>query len=308
MTNEEIISAMKRCTLCPRECGADRNTGHGFCGEGRTARIARAALHMWEEPCISGTGGSGTVFFSGCTLRCVFCQNHEISHEGKGFAVTEGQLAGCFLRLKEQGAHNINLVNPTHFVPQILAALDMCGDIGIPVVYNTGGYEKPETLEMLRGRVSVFLPDLKYFDSALSKKYSSAADYYDRAVAAIGKMYDIAGKPVFDGDGIMQRGVIVRHLILPNSRKDSIALIEKLAERFAPDEIMVSLMAQYTPVYRASEFPEISRRLSGFEYKTVAEALERAGFDGFMQERGSADEGFIPEFYDEAPEGYFGKL
>lgn len=304
MTNEEIISAMKRCTLCPRECGADRNTGHGFCGEGRTARIARAALHLWEEPCISGTRGSGTVFFSGCTLRCVFCQNHEISHEGKGFAVTEGQLADCFLRLKKQGAHNINLVNPTHFVPQILAALDLCGDLGIPVVYNTGGYENPETLEMLRGRVSVFLPDLKYFDSALSKKYSSAADYFDRAVAAIGKMYDIAGKPVFDGDGIMQSGVIVRHLILPNSRRDSIALIEKLAERFAPDEIMVSLMAQYTPVYRAGEFPEISRRLSGFEYKTVAEALERTGFDGFMQERGSADEGFIPEFYDEPPSEY----
>ena len=260
---------------------------------------------MWEEPCISGTRGSGTVFFSGCTLRCVFCQNHEISHEGKGFAVTEEQRAECFMQLKRQGAHNINLVNPTHFVPQILAALELCGDIGIPVVYNTGGYEKPETLEMLRGRVSVFLPDLKYFDSALSRKYSSAADYYDRALAAIEKMYDIAGKPVFDDDGIMQSGVIVRHLILPNSRKDSIALIEKLAERFKPDEIMVSLMAQYTPVYRAKEFRELSRRLSAFEYRTVAEALERTGFDGFMQERGSADESFIPEFFGSPPEGIF---
>ena len=298
MTEAEIKSMMERCTLCPRECKADRNSGHGFCGEGSTVRIARAALHMWEEPCISGKRGSGTVFFSGCTLRCVFCQNYEISHEGKGFAVTEQQLAECFLRLKEQGAHNINLVNPTHFVPQILAALDLCGDIGIPVVYNSGGYEKPETLEMLRGKVSVFLPDLKYFDSETSKKYSSAADYYERAIAAVRKMYDIAGKPVFDDEGMMQSGVIVRHLILPNCRKDSIALMEKLAENFEPDEIMVSLMCQYTPVFRAHEFKELSRRLSGFEYKTVAEALEKAGFDGFMQERGSAEEEYIPEFYD----------
>ncbi|MCR5121006.1 MAG: radical SAM protein [Ruminococcus sp.] len=300
-----ISSAMKHCTLCPRQCGADRNTGHGFCGEGRTVRIARAALHHWEEPCISGTRGSGTVFFSGCVLRCVFCQNHEISHEGKGYAVTENELAECFLRLKAQGAHNINLVNPTHFVPQIMAAIGLCGDIGIPFVYNSGGYEKPETLEMLRGRVSIFLPDLKYYSSELSKKYSSAADYYERTMAAIGKMYDIAGKPVFGEDGIMRSGVIVRHLILPNSRHDSIALIEKLRERFAPDEIMVSLMCQYTPVYRAHEFKELSRRLSGFEYKTVAEALEKAGFEGFMQERGSASEDFIPEFYDKPrPDNY----
>ncbi len=297
-----IESMMERCTLCPRECGADRNNGRGFCGEGRTVRIARAALHEWEEPCISGTRGSGTVFFSGCTLRCVFCQNYEISQQGKGYAVTERQLADCFLRLKEQGAHNINLVNPTHFLPQILAALDLCGDIGLPMVYNSGGYDKPETLELLRGKVSVFLPDLKYFDSGLSKKYSSAADYYERAMAAIEKMYDIAGKPAFDKDGMMLSGVIVRHLILPGCRNDSITLIERLRERFAPDDIMVSLMCQYTPVFRACEFKELSRRIYGPEYKAVAEALERTGFDGFMQERGSADEGFIPQFYDE-PQG-----
>jgi putative pyruvate formate lyase activating enzyme len=244
------------------------------------------------------------VFFSGCVLRCVFCQNHEISHEGKGFPVTESELAECFSQLKAWGAHNINLVNPTHFVPQILAAIGLCGDTGIPFVYNSGGYEKPETLEMLRGRVSIFLPDLKYFSAELSGKYSSAADYYGRAMAAIEKMYDIAGKPVFDEDGIMQSGVIVRHLILPNCRRDSIALIEKLRERFAPDEIMVSLMSQYTPVYRAGEFKELSRRLSGFEYKTVVEALEKAGFEGFMQERGSADECFIPKFYDKPISDY----
>ena len=305
MTGAEISSVMKHCTLCPRECGADRNKGHGFCGEGSTVRIARAALHMWEEPCISGKRGSGTVFFSGCTLRCVFCQNYEISHEGKGFAVTERQLAECFLRLKEQGAHNINLVNPTHFVPQILSALDIAGDMGIPVVYNSGGYEKPETLDMLRGKVSVFLPDLKYFDSALSMKYSSAADYYERAFSAIEKMYELAGRPVFGADGIMQSGVIVRHLILPNCRRDSIALMERLAERFAPGDIMVSLMCQYTPVYRAKEFHELSRRVSAFEYKTVAEVLERTGFDGFVQERGSAEEEYIPEFYDSPPKGLF---
>ena len=298
----DIEKLMTHCTLCPRECGIDRSSGHGFCGETRTVRIARAAPHMWEEPCISGTRGSGTVFFSGCTLKCVFCQNYEISQLGKGFEVTEQHLAEIFLRLRDSGVHNLNLVTPTHFIPQILTALDLCGGLGIPVLFNSSGYEKPETLEMLRGRADIFLPDLKYFDSSLSQKYSAAPDYYERAFAAIEKMLDITGKPEFDSDGMMKRGVIVRHLILPNCRRDSIALIERLAERFPPDSLMVSLMCQYTPVHRAREFKELDRRLSGFEYRTVAEALEKAGFNGYVQERGSADTGFIPRFYDSEPE------
>lgn len=293
----DIENLMSRCTLCPRECGADRNSGRGFCGEGRTVRIARAAPHMWEEPCISGERGSGTVFFSGCTLKCVFCQNHEISQEGKGFGVTEERLAEIFTELRDSGVHNLNMVTPTHFIPQIVTALELCGDLGIPTVFNMSGYEKPETLEMLRGKADIFLPDLKYFDSGASAKYSGAEDYFERAMGAVEKMVEMVGEPVFGEDGLMKRGVIVRHMILPNHRHDSIALMEKLAERFSSEAIMVSLMCQYTPVYRAREFREIDRRLSAFEYRTVAEAFGKTGFGGYLQHRESADEGFIPEFY-----------
>lgn len=285
------------CRLCPRECGIDRRKSRGFCGEGESVRIARADLHMWEEPCISGTNCSGAVFFSGCNLKCVFCQNFEISHEGKGFELTTEELAETFLRMQKLGAHNVNLVNPTHFVPQIAEAVDIAADrMKIPYVYNSGGYEKPETLELLRGRVSIFLPDLKYFSSEASSKYSSAEDYFDRAIKAVRVMADIAGKPVIE-NGVMKSGVIVRHMILPNRRHDSIRLIEELARHFRSDEIMVSLMRQYTPVYRAAEFPEIDRRVSTFEYNSVKKALEQSGFDGYVQEGAAASEEFIPRFY-----------
>lgn len=288
---------LSECRLCPRECGVNRYEKRGFCGEGDVVRIARADLHMWEEPCISGKKGSGTVFFSGCNLKCCFCQNYEISHLGKGFEIAVQELAETFLRVQEIGAHNINLVNPTHFVPQIVEAIDIAGErLKIPVVYNSSGYEKTETLEMLNGRVGIFLPDLKYFDPQTSAGYSAAEDYFEYSVKAIHKMADIAGKPIIE-DGIMKRGVIVRHLILPNHRHDSIRLIEELGRRFETDEIMVSLMCQYTPVYKAEQFPEINRRLSTFEYKSVVCALEKSGFDGFIQERASASEEFIPQFY-----------
>lgn len=288
---------LSECRLCPRECGVNRYEKRGFCGEGSAVRIARADLHMWEEPCISGKNGSGTVFFSGCNLKCCFCQNYEISHLGKGFELTVQELADAFLRMQGLGAHNINLVNPTHFVPQIIEAIDIVGErLKIPVVYNSSGYEKTETLEMLADRVKIFLPDLKYFDPRISADYSAAADYFEHSIRAIRKMSDIAGKPVIE-NGIMKRGVIVRHLILPNHRHDSIRLIEELKRRFAADEIMVSLMCQYTPVYKAEQFPKINRRLSTFEYKSVVGALEKSGFDGFVQERTSASEEFIPQFY-----------
>ncbi len=288
-----------RCYLCPRECGIDRSRAKGFCGEKNTVRIAAAQPHMWEEPCISGINGAGTVFFSGCVLKCVYCQNYEISQLAKGFEVSINRLAEIFLLLQQKGVHNIDLVNPTHFVPQIISALDIAGDsLKIPVVYNSGGYEKPQTLDMLKGRVSIFLPDVKYFDSELSKKYSRAADYFEKTIAAVEKMVSLVGKPVIK-DGIMQSGVIVRHLLLPNHRHDSIRVIEELKKRFAPDEIMVSLMRQYTPMFRAADFAELNRRVSTFEYSSVYEALEKAGFDGYVQQKDSADEQFLPKFHSE---------
>ena len=291
---------LKSCTLCPRECKVNRYEHKGFCGETAKVRIARAELHMWEEPCISGTEGSGTVFFSGCCLKCCFCQNYEISAQSKGFELTEQELADTFLRLQSMGANNINLVNPTHFVPQIIKALDLCkGKLIIPVVYNSGGYEKPQTLELLRGFVQIFLPDLKYFDPTLSDKYSKAADYFENAAASIHKMAELSGKPTFDEKGIMQSGTIVRHLVLPTHRKDSIKLMEWLGENFAKDEIMISLMSQFTPVYKAFDYKELCRKTSTFEYNTVIDAVNKYGFEGFVQSRTSAAKDFIPEFYDE---------
>lgn len=262
-------------------------------------RIARAELHMWEEPCISGKNGSGTVFFSGCNLKCCFCQNFEISHLGKGFLLSDEELAETFLRMQEMGAHNINLVTPTHFVPQILNALEMTdGTLNIPVVYNCGGYEKPETLELLKEWVDIFIPDMKYFDDEAAANYSSCEGYFDKAIKAIRKMADIAGKPCFE-NGLMKGGVIVRHLILPNHRHDSVRLIEELKKNFSPGELLVSLMCQYTPVYKASMHKEINRKLSAFEYKSVLKVLEESGFDGFTQQRDSASTDYIPQFYSE---------
>ncbi|MBO5449014.1 MAG: radical SAM protein [Ruminococcus sp.] len=290
---------LENCSLCPRKCGVNRYKSKGFCGEGSDIRIARAELHHWEEPCISGTNGSGAVFFSGCSLKCCFCQNYEISSEGKGFKVTKEELADVFLSLQEQNAYNINLVNPTHFVPQIISALNIAGnELKIPIVYNCGGYETPETLEILKDNIDIFLPDLKYFDSGISKKYSSAEDYFEKASSAIRKMVEIAGKPKYDDNGMLRSGVIVRHMVLPGCRHDSQKLMEWLVHSFEKDEILVSVMSQYTPVYKAFNYKELSRRTSTFEYNYVCDLVEKSGFDGFFQHRTSAEECFIPDFYD----------
>ena len=293
-----ITDIYSRCTLCPRECGADRYKSRGAGGEGAEVRIARAELHKWEEPCLSPAGRSGTVFFSGCQLGCVFCQNYQLSAEHLGFALTERQLADTFLRLQDMGAENNDLVTPTHFVPSIIRALNLVkGQLSLPVIYNCGGYEKPETLELLRGYVDIFLPDMKYFDSSLSLKLSGAGDYFEKSLASLHKMTDIAGKPRYDSDGKLIGGVIVRHLVLPHYRKDSIAIIKRLAQEFAPDEILISLMSQFTPEFRAAE-NGLDRRTTTFEYKSVLEAVEKAGFDGFIQDRDSAQSEYIPEFFD----------
>lgn len=282
------------CTLCPRQCGVDRNNANGFCGAGERLRIARAALHHWEEPCISGTNGSGAVFFSGCVMRCVYCQNYDISAENKGADITVERLADIFMELKEQGAHNINLVNPTHFVPQIIEALDMVrGKLDIPIVYNSGGYEKVETLRMLEGYIDIYLPDVKYF-SEEAAKLSAAPNYFETAITAVGEMVRQTGKPQFDGN-LLKKGTVVRHLVLPYLYKDSVEIIHHIGERFGED-ILFSLMSQYTPFYKAKDHPRLNRRITTFEYNKALDAVIESGLQGFMQERSSAKEEYTPDF------------
>lgn len=287
---------MHSCRLCPRECGADRYTGTGFCGCGAGLRAAKAYLHMWEEPCISGTRGSGTVFFSGCNLKCCFCQNYKISHENHGKDIYDTRLAEIFLELQDQGAHNINLVSPTPYVPQIISALDLClGKLYIPIVYNTGGYESVETLKLLEGYVDVYLPDFKYYDNALGEKYSGVKNYFETVKAALEEMYRQTG-PCHIEDGIIRRGTIIRHLALPSHRDDSVRVLEWIAENLPRDGILISLMSQYTPFYRSLEHKEISRRISTFEYNYVLDKAEALGLNGFMQKRSSAREEYTPDF------------
>ena len=292
---------LKCCTLCPRRCGADRLAGKtGFCHAGAKAKIARADLHYWEEPPISGKNGSGTVFFSGCNLQCCFCQNHEISEGCKGFELSDEELAETFLMLQGKGAENINLVTAAPYVPQIINALDIAGDrLNVPIVYNSGGYENAETLEMLRGRVDIFLPDLKYYSCKFSAEYSGAADYFEQAGRALIKMWELVGAPQFDEKGMLKKGVIVRHLVLPNCRHDSAKIVGWLADNFAPQEILISLMSQYVPMHKALDIKALSRRTSTFEYNTICEMVEKCGFDGYFQQRAAAEDKYVPEFFDE---------
>ena len=285
------------CELCPRRCGVDRSVKKGFCGQTDALRIARAGLHLWEEPCISGTRGSGTVFFSGCTLKCCFCQNFEISQENKGYNISVDGLADIFLDLQEQGAHNINLVSPTQFVPSVIKALDIAKPrLKIPVVCNCGGYERVETVKMLDGYVDIWLPDLKYFSPEASKRYSLAEDYFEVASRAVKQMQKQVGKPVFGGDGLLKKGVLVRHLLLPTLRHDSAEVIRFLGESFEHDDILLSVMSQYTPMNRAKDYPEINRRISTFEYNYVLGEAEKYGFEGYSQERDSASGCYVPPF------------
>ncbi len=286
---------MGGCMLCPRRCGADRENGRvGACGADNVIRIARAAPHYWEEPCISGTKGSGTVFFTGCPLGCVYCQNKSISSGGVGRAYSVGELADLFLSLQAQGVHNINLVTPTHFTPQIAEALDKAR-LSVPVVYNCSGYELPETLEMLRGRVGIFLPDFKYADGALAKRYSRAEDYPEVALAAIEKMLELVGEPTFDTDGMMVSGVIVRHMVLPNHTDNSMKALRMLKKAFG-DRLLVSIMSQYTPMPNLP-FEELSRPVTSDEYELVLDYADHLGItSGFRQEGGAVGESFIPDF------------
>ncbi|MEE0298727.1 MAG: radical SAM protein [Christensenellales bacterium] len=283
------------CTLCPRNCGAERTaeSGAGVCRMGTQPKIARASLHMWEEPCISGTRGSGAVFFSGCGLRCVFCQNEAISQQGEGKIVTPARLAEIFRELEAQGAHNINLVTAAHFVPAVLEALSLYRP-NIPIVYNSSGYESMETLRMLFGVVDIYLPDYKYIDPNMAAMLSGARDYPEVAFAAIAEMIRQTGAPVYDENGMMQRGTLIRHLVLPGLTGDSMKILTRIRDEFPG--IPVSLMGQYTPCGRALSMPGMDRKIKKKEYARVLAHMEAIGLDGYRQELGSADGAFIPSF------------
>lgn len=284
------------CNLCPRKCNAQRSeySGEGFCGMGTLPVVARVAPHFGEEPCISGKNGSGTVFFSGCTMKCVFCQNYEISTLGKGAALTPALLAECYKRLEESGVHNINLVTADHFVAAVCESLSIYKP-QIPVVYNCGGYVSPKTLSMLSGLVDIYLPDFKYSDDALALKLSAAPNYVDTALAAIKEMLFQTGNPAFDGDGMMTKGVLVRHLILPAHTKNSIEAIRILSKTFG-NQIMMSLMCQYVPWGEAKNDPKLGRKITKREYEKVKRELFLSGLDGFTQDLSSAAEEYIPDW------------
>lgn len=282
-----------RCTLCPRQCGADRGKGQGICGGDLSIRIARAAPHFWEEPCISGNRGSGTIFFSGCSLGCAFCQNRTISRGNFGKTVSPGRFLQICLELAGQGVHNLNFVTADHQLPLIVGMLpEIKEKTGLPIVWNCGGYESDAMLDALSDVVDIWLPDLKFFDPALAKRYCGVDDYFGTALHAIRRMADFTGKPLFS-DGMLIRGTMVRHLILPGCRKDSLALLARLRESFEPGEILLSLMSQYTP-NGAPDAP--GRRLTTFEYRSVADFALTLGYDGYFQEKSSAKEEYTPPF------------
>lgn len=287
---------IENCRLCPRDCGAERDSdmGKGYCGMPSEPVVARAALHFFEEPCISGKNGSGAVFFSGCSLGCVFCQNYEISAKRSGKKITVQRLAEIFRELEGKGAHNINLVNPTHYSSAIKAALDIYRP-SVPVVYNTGGYEKAEVIRSLEGYVDIYLPDLKYISSERSAKYSAAGDYWGVAAPALREMHRQAGKPQFSGDGMLEKGMLVRHLILPQGTAEAIAVINWVRDNLP--NAGLSLMSQYMPYGRAGEFKEINRRITAREYDKVLSAFDESGISfGYTQERSSSDEKYLPDF------------
>ena len=289
----------EKCSLCPRMCGTDRAAGQkGFCGGGNLVRVARAALHYWEEPCISGESGSGTVFFSGCTMRCVFCQNKEISRSEVGKEITIERLAEIYLELAAKGANNINLVTPMHYAPQIIAALDIARKNGLtlPIVWNTGGWERRESVAAVRDYADIWLSDFKYFDSSLGESLSKAPNYFSVAAAALEQMVKQTCEPVFDENGIMRRGVIVRHLMLPGHLDDTKNVLRFLYENYG-DSIWISIMNQYTPMCSDPHFPELSRTVSDEEYNEAIDFACELGIENaFVQEGGTVGESFIPPF------------
>ncbi len=277
---------IKHCTLCPRRCGADRTSGAGLCGGRDSIRIARAALHFGEEPCITGARGSGTVFFSGCALKCKFCQNAPISHGVFGEDVSEDRLSEIFLELQDQGAENINLVTPSHYAPMVANGLRRVKDLlYIPVVCNCSGYESPEILSCFEGLVDVYLPDLKYYSEERSQRYSSAKDYFSNASQALLEMYRQTGRCVFSDRGILQKGLLIRHLVLPSGKEDTFQLLRWIGDNFPGNAVRISLMRQYAPCGDLSECPEINRKLFTVEYDACLKLAAQLGLEGYSQGR-----------------------
>ena len=296
--NSSFHSGMTACRLCPRNCGADRTNGQtGVCGMPEILYISRCAPHMWEEPPISGTRGSGTVFFSGCNLRCVFCQNRTISREGVGHPVTEDELITKMLDLQEQGVHNVNLVTPTHYTAQLARLLEKLKPrLHIPVVWNSSGYESVEALRMVDGLVDIYLPDFKYMSPELAASYSAAPDYADRATEAVLEMYRQVGK-YRESNRLAEKGVIIRHLVLPGCRADSMAVLRHIADILPAYDIRISVMRQYTPDF-AMDCPHknLHRRVTDFEYTSVLDEAARLGLEGYSQGKDAADRVFTPDF------------
>lgn len=294
-----MIEKLSSCTLCPHNCKVNRLEGkRGSCYCNDKLRIALASLHYYEEPCISGKNGSGTVFFSNCNLSCIYCQNHEISQEHKGKDITVKELANIFLAQQEKGANNINLVTPTSYAYHIIEALDIAkkNGLSIPIIYNTNGYENVETIELLKGYIDVYLPDLKYYSNELSKKYSGIDNYFEVATSAIKKMYEQVGTAAFNEEGMIQKGVIIRHLVLPNHILNSKHILKWLKENM-PNDIYISVMAQYFPTYRAKQDELINRKLTKKEYKQIEEYLYSLDIDnGYIQELGEHEEEYVPAF------------
>ncbi len=294
-----IFIELEKCKLCPRQCNANRLNGEtGFCGADGKLKIARAALHFWEEPCISGEKGSGTIFFSGCTLGCVFCQNYDISNKSFGKEISISRLAEIFLELQEKSALNINLVTPTHYVYHIIEAIKLArlNGLSLPIVYNTSGYENVETIKLLDGYVDVYLPDFKYMNDDYAKKYSKATNYAETAKHALKEMVNQVGECVFDEDGIIQKGVIVRHLMLPTLLDDSKAVIEYIYKTYG-DSVFLSIMNQYTPFGNFDNFPHLKQKLTQKEYDNAVDYAISLGLEnGFIQEGETASESFIPPF------------
>ncbi len=297
MNHELLIN----CSLCPRACRIDRTSGQtGFCKADNRLKIAKAYLHQWEEPSISGTNGSGTVFFSHCNMGCVFCQNYEISSEYHGKYISVEELSEIFLDLQKQKAHNINLVTPTHYVPQIAQALTLAKNNGliIPIIYNCGGYENVQSLKLLDGLIDIYMPDMKYFDDKYAVKYSNAPHYFEYAKKAINEMFRQVGKNEFDKD-IMTKGVIVRHMILPGLLFDSKKILDYLFNEYG-DNIYISIMSQYTPMPNVINFPEINKRVSKEYYETLVDYASKIGItNAYIQDGASAKESFIPDFFTE---------
>ena len=287
------------CNQCPRHCGVSRNNELGFCGVPEQPKLAKACLHMWEEPCISGTRGSGAVFFSGCNLKCIFCQNYDISQNNYGNVISIERLQEIIVELISKGAHNINLVNPSHYtgaIRQALITLKQQGQLTVPVVYNSNGYETIAALKSIEGLVDVYLPDIKYFSDRTSFKYSKAQDYTEVCKKAIIEMHNQVGSPILDDTGLIQQGLIIRHLILPGHIKESINVLNWISENL-PKSVYVSLMSQYTPYFYADKFPEINRTITRNEYEKVVNHLNKLGLEeGYIQERQSADIKYIPDF------------